>query len=97
MSKLMCPLGHAAVSAGACLLSLLAVAKAEPAGNPAAVHKRHLQEPYFGHLTGPAEAWVNGRCDGTYQSQFPPCISASWARTPYYHAPWHRRPAFNDE
>ena len=54
-------------------------------------------EPYFGHLTGPADAWVNGRCDGTYQSEFPPCISASWVRSPYYRGGWNAGRTFNDE
>jgi hypothetical protein len=88
----------AVVTAGACSLSLLAIAQAEPPHNPPAMHKRHLQrEPYFGHLTGPAAAWVSGRCDGTYQSEFPPCISAFWARSPYYNRGWRPGPTFNDE
>jgi hypothetical protein len=82
----------AAVTASAGSLSLLAIAQAEPAGDRPAVHKRPLhREPYFGHLSGPAEAWVNGRCDGAYQSEFPPCIF------PNYHSRWHSGPTFNDE
>jgi hypothetical protein len=82
-------LALAAVNAGACSLSLLSTAQAGPAGNRAVVHKRHFHsETYFGHLSGPAAAWVSGQCDGTYQSQFPPCVSAVWARAPYYHARW---------
>jgi hypothetical protein len=80
LSNMWHPLRYAALAAvttSACSLSLLGIAQARPAGNPSTVHKRHLnREPYFGHLTGPANAWVSGRCDGTYQSQFPPFISA---------------------
>jgi hypothetical protein len=63
------------VTAGACSLSLLAIAQAAPTHNPPALHKRHLyRAPYFGHLSGPAEAWVDGRCDLPLRSEFPPCI-----------------------
>jgi hypothetical protein len=75
----------AAVTAGAGLLSLVAIAQA---GSPGAAHKRHFhREPYFGHLTGPAAAWVSGQCDQPLQSELPPCIYWTWP-TPYHYTVW---------
>ena len=62
MSILTHPLRHAAlatITTGACSLSLLAIAQAGTVGNPPAVHKRLQREPYFGHLSGVAAAWVS--------------------------------------
>jgi hypothetical protein len=79
MSVLRYPLGRAAlavITACACLLSLLSVAQAGPTDNLPTMHKGHLRRaPYFGHLSGPAKAWVDGRCNLPLQSEFPPCIS----------------------
>jgi hypothetical protein len=69
------PFPHAAlvlVTAGA---FLLAIAHAEAAGNTSVAHKRHFyRAPILGHWSGPAEAWMSGRCDRPLQSEFPPCI-----------------------
>ena len=89
----------AALTAGACSLSLVAIAQAGTKGNPPAVHKRHLQrEPYFGHLTGVAAAWVSGQCDQPGQSELPPCIYPTlpagsvyyYEGWPYYRSGWWR-------
>ena len=100
-SIFMHPLRHAAlavVTAGVCSLSLLAIAQAGPTGNPPAVHKQHFyRAPALVHLSGAAEAWMSGRCDGPYQSEFPPCISAFPAAAPNYHYGWHPGPTFNVE
>jgi hypothetical protein len=62
----------AGVTAGACLL---AIAQAEAAGKPSVAHKRHFyRAPVLDHWSGPAEAWMSGRCDRPLQSEFPPCI-----------------------
>lgn len=93
MSIVTHPLRHAAlavIAAGACSLSLLSAAQAGPTGNPPALHKRHLyRAPYFGRLAGPAEAWINGRCDLPLRSEFPPCIYPTFpAGSPYYYSGW---------
>jgi hypothetical protein len=106
MAILTHPLRYAAlvvVTAGACSLSVVAIAQAGTAGKPA-VHKRHLQhESYFGHLTGPAAAWVSGQCDRPLQSELPPCIYWAWPAPyhytvwPYYRTGWRPAPTLNDE
>jgi hypothetical protein len=86
----------AAVTAGACSLAVAVIAQARSAGNPLAVHKRHLhreahshRESYFGHLTGPAAAWVGGQCDRPLQSELPPCIYPTLpTSSPYYYRGW---------
>ena len=92
MSILTHSLRHAALAAttaGACSLSLLAIAQAGTAGNPPAVHKRHLQrEPYFGYLTGVAAAWVSGQCDQPGQSHPPLHLSDAPSGAPYYYEGW---------
>ena len=69
------PLGYAAlvlVTGGACLL---AIAHAEAAGNRSVAHKRHFyRAPDPSRWSGPAQAWMSGRCDRPLQSEFPPCI-----------------------
>lgn len=81
----------AVVTAGASSLPLLAIAQAGPMHNPPALYKRHVHRvPYFGYtLSGPAEAWVNGRCDRPLQSELPPCIFPTFR--------WGAGPTFNHE
>jgi hypothetical protein len=85
----------AAVTAGTCSLCLLAVAQA---GQTGAVHKKHLyRAPALDYLSGAAEAWMSGRCDGPYQSEFPPCIYPTFPTgSPYYYSGWCPPPS-NDE
>jgi len=102
MSRSTYPLRHvalAAVVAGACSLSLVAIGQAGPTHHPPALHKRHLHRaPYFGHLSGAAEAWVNGQCELPLRSEFPPCIYSTFpADSPYYYSGWHPGPTFDDE
>jgi hypothetical protein len=96
MSILRYPLYHAAlavITACACSLSSLSIAQADGTDNPPAMHKRHSHRaPYFGHLFGPAEAWVNGRCDRPLRSEFPPCIYPTFPGAPYYYSRWHPGP-----
>jgi hypothetical protein len=96
MSIFTYPLPHAAlaaIAAGACSMSLLSVAQADGTDNPPATHKRHLHRaPYFGHLSGPAEAWLSGRCDRPLRSEFPPCIYPTFPGSPYYYSGWHPGP-----
>jgi hypothetical protein len=102
MSRLRHRLHHAALYAftAACWLSVVAVAQAETKDQLGSQHKRHLQtEPFFGHLTGPAAAWVSGQCDKPLQSELPPCIYWTWPVPyhytvwPYYRGGWPSRPA----
>lgn len=94
MSILRYPLHRAAlavITACACSPSSLSIAQAHGTDNPPA--KRHIHRaPYFSHLSGPAEAWVNGRCDRPLQSEFPPCIYPTFPGSPYFYDGWHPGP-----
>jgi hypothetical protein len=96
----------AAITAVACSLPLLAIARADPASNPPTVkihHQRHSARlsprrplPSHRHLYGSTERWGTGRCAWPYQNQFPPCMSTFPEGSPNYHGP-RPGPTFGNE
>ena len=88
MSRLRRQAALSAFTAAAYSLCVAAVVPAATTDHRQSRPKWHLQtESFFGHLTGPAAAWVSGQCDKPLQSELPPCIYWTWP-VPYHYTVW---------